>query len=173
ALLHQPIGQGHVAADHQVAGLGVLDQVIVGRVGPARHHDQAHAGERRLDLALPGHQQHLELALERELDHLVLGRPRAGIGIDPDTHRTQLPCLTPLLASPSPATPRRRRTWSRSCDRPAAAGAGCAATATPWLPGPYSRPSPADRRPPWSPPSPRTAAAAAWWGRETAAAPPV
>ena len=34
ALLHQAIGQRDVAADHQLAGHGVLHQVIIRRVGP-------------------------------------------------------------------------------------------------------------------------------------------
>eukprot|EP01132_Coremiostelium_polycephalum_P012308 gene12308-15043_t len=83
AILHQAVGQRHIAADHQVTGHGVLHQVVIGRVRAAGHHDQLHAREARLDLALPGHQHHFELALEGELHHLILGRPGAGVCIDP------------------------------------------------------------------------------------------
>ena len=85
--LDQPIGQGHVAADHQFARRGVVDQVIISRIHAAGHHDQPHTGKGRLALRLARHHHHLEFALEGKLDDQVLGRLGAGVGIDPYTHR--------------------------------------------------------------------------------------
>ncbi|MNZ35890.1 hypothetical protein D3C78_532970 [compost metagenome] len=65
----------------------MLNQVIVGGIRPTGHDDQFHAGECRLDLALPCNQHHFQLTLEGKFNHLILGRLRAGIGVDPDTHR--------------------------------------------------------------------------------------
>ena len=103
ALLHQSIGQRNVAADHQITGLGMFDQIVIGCIRPARHHDQPHAGERRLDLALAGNQQHVEPPFEGELDHLVLGCTRAGIGIDPHAHGGCLAHATARLTVASSA----------------------------------------------------------------------
>ncbi|MNF50753.1 hypothetical protein D3C84_320550 [compost metagenome] len=64
----------------------MLDQIVIRRIRAAGHHNQSHAGVGRLDLCLTGHQQHLEPPFEGELDHLILGRLGAGIGIYPHTH---------------------------------------------------------------------------------------
>ena len=37
----------------------MFDQIIIGGIRTAGHHDQAHASERRLDLPLTGYQHHL------------------------------------------------------------------------------------------------------------------
>ena len=86
ALLDQPIGQRHIAANHQFAGHGMFNQIIVRSVRAAGHHDQFNQGVRGLDLTLPGNQHHLKLTLERELDDLFFCCLGASVGIDPDAH---------------------------------------------------------------------------------------
>ncbi|MNP81070.1 hypothetical protein D3C76_1793380 [compost metagenome] len=68
----------------------MLHQVVIGRVRSARHHNQFHQGKSRFDLRLSRHQHHFKPALEGELHHQILGRPGAGVGVDPYTHQVFL-----------------------------------------------------------------------------------
>jgi len=119
ALFHQTIGQWHVAADHQLARLRVLDQIIIRRVRTAWHDDQANQGEGRLDLALTSHQQHLELAFEGELYQLLFRCPGTGVRIDPDPqraagHQTEARCTVASRAA-APANILAKLRLTRRC----------------------------------------------------------